>query len=223
MKEQDQIRAAEYVVGTLTGFERRYFSWRMKRSVALQLEVQHWERRLSGLNTNAQPVLPSASLLPSILREIRGEQQAGRSGGWVPAFATFLVMLAVGMAAFNLKPSGFQYDLVTEMAATDDSGELRWKVEVNTDKAQVHIVRMNEYASELNKDFELWMVPKDGSNPVSLGVLIPNAVGSIYSYAGDQIDLTQAAALAVSYEQLGGSPSALPEGPVLFVGALSPA
>lgn len=225
MNEKDQIRAAEFVVGTLQGVPRRYFAWRMKRSVELQLEVAQWERRLSGLNANAEEMTPSAQVLPSILRQIADNRRIGsaKQAGWAPAFATFLLMLAVGIAAFNLKPSGFQYDLVAEMAATDDSGEARWKVEVNTAKSQVHIVRLNEYIDELNRDFELWMVPKDGGNPVSLGVLIPNAVGSIYSYAGDQIDLTQAAALAVSYEQLGGSPSALPEGPVVFVGGLNPA
>lgn len=220
MNEKDQIRAAEYVVGTLQGVSRRYFAWRMKGRVELQLEVQHWERRLSALNVGAEEVAPSAEVLPAILREIRGDTPT-KQAGWLPAVATFLVMLAVGATAFNYKPTGFQYDLIAEMAATDDSGESRWKVEVNTDKSQVHIVRLNEYSDDINRDYELWMVPKDGSNPVSLGVLIPNAVGSIYSYAGDQIDLSQAAALAVSYEQLGGSPSALPEGPVVFVGTLS--
>jgi anti-sigma-K factor RskA len=225
MNDRNKIRAVEYVVGTLTGAPRRFFAWRMKRSVELQLEVQLWERRLSGLNASSPAVTPSAAVLPAIMREISqaGESSAGKPLAWAPAFATFLVMLAIGIAAFDMKPTGFQYDLVTELAATDESGESRWKVEVNTDKSQVHIVRLSEYASDINRDYELWMIPKDGSNPVSLGVLIPNAVGSIYSYAGDQIDLTQAAALAVSYEQLGGSPSALPEGPVVFVGSLTPA
>lgn len=225
MNEKDQIRAAEYVLGTLKGASRRYFAWRMKNRIELQMEVQHWERRLSGLNIGAPEVAPSADVLPAILREIRegNSTSTGRSAGWAPTFATFLVMLAVGIAAFNLKPSGFQYDLLAEMAATDDSGEARWKVEVDLDKAQVHIVRLNEYQDDVSRDYELWMIPADGSNPVSLGVLIPNAVGSIYSYAGGDIDLSKAKALAVSYEQAGGSPSALPEGPVVFVGALTPA
>lgn len=225
MNDKDQTRAAEYVVGTLTGPARRYFAWRMKRSLELQLEVQRWERRLSGLNANAPVLLPSAAILPAILREIREDSppQTAKQGGWVPVFATFLVLLAVGVAVLNFKPSEFQYNLVAEMAATDESGELRWKVEVNTDKSQVHIVRLTDYSSDINHDYELWMIPKDGSNPISLGVLITKADGSTYSYAGDQIDLAQASALAVSYEQLGGSPSALPEGPVVFVGALSPA
>lgn len=223
MNEKDQVRAADYVVGTLTGAARRYYAWRMKRSVELQLEVQLWERRLSGLNASAPEVSPSATVLPEILREIRDDSrgQTARQVPWVPVFATFFLMLAVGLVALNLKPSQFQFDLVAEMAATDQSGESRWKVEVNTDKSQVHIVRLAEYSGDINKDYELWMIPKDGSNPLSLGVLIANAAGSVYSYSGDQIDLSQAAALAVSHEQLGGSPSALPEGPVVFVGSLT--
>jgi anti-sigma-K factor RskA len=223
MNEKDQIRAAEYVVGTLTGAARRYYAWRMKRSVELQLEVQLWERRLSGLNANAQEVSPSATVLPAILREIRDDSrgQTARQAPWVPVFAMFFVILAVGLVALNLKPNEFEYDLVAEMAATDQSGEARWKVEVNTEKSQVHIIRLSEYSGDISKDYELWMIPKDGSNPISLGVLIANAAGSVYSYSGDQVDLSQAAALAVSHEKLGGSPTALPEGPVVFVGSLT--
>lgn len=225
MKTKDQIRAAEYVVGTLTGAPRRFFAWRMKRSTELQLEVQHWERRLSGLNVSSPALAPSATVLPAIIREIQDDNgsKAAKPVAWAPVFATLLIIIAVGFAGFSLKPANFEYDLVAEMAATDESGESRWKVEVNSEKSEVHIVRLSEYSSDAKRDYELWMIPKDGSNPVSLGVLIPNAAGSVYSYAGKQIDLTQAAALAVSHEQLGGSPSALPEGPVVFVGTLTPA
>jgi anti-sigma-K factor RskA len=63
--------------------------------------------------------------------------------------------------------------------------------------------------------FELWAVPPQGA-PRSLGLI--SSQGTTIVKKGKVLDNT--AALAVSLEPPGGSPTGAPTGPVLFVGKL---
>ncbi len=67
------------------------------------------------------------------------------------------------------------------------------------------------------RDLELWILPKGGTQPASLGVL---------PAAGRQIVLPAAPApgtqLMVSLEPQGGSTTGAPTGPVLYAGTIAP-
>jgi anti-sigma-K factor RskA len=69
---------------------------------------------------------------------------------------------------------------------------------------------------EANRVLELWAVPPSGA-PRSLGLI--SAAGATVVKKGKLLDGT--AALAVSLEPTGGSPTGAPTGPILFVGKLT--
>jgi anti-sigma-K factor RskA len=55
--------------------------------------------------------------------------------------------------------------------------------------------------------FQLWMVPKSGKGlPISAGVYMPDANGSVLTVAPPPPDMSDMAALAVTDEPAGGSP-----------------
>ena len=74
---------------------------------------------------------------------------------------------------------------------------------------------MNAVAADVDKAFELWMLPESGQ-PVSMG-LLPVSGGSVSRAlpAGLLALLKQSKGIAVSIEPAGGSPTGLPTGPVV--------
>ena len=69
-----------------------------------------------------------------------------------------------------------------------------------------------------DKSLELWLLPPAGAAPRPLGLLTPAGL-SVVLEGQDARDIA-AAALAVSLEPQGGSPTGLPTGPVLYSGAV---
>jgi anti-sigma-K factor RskA len=67
-------------------------------------------------------------------------------------------------------------------------------------------------------DYQLWMVPKGGQPPISLGLLPQQGKASFIK--NSVFDTTDIAALAVSLEPLGGSPNGAPT-EVLFIAELA--
>jgi len=73
-----------------------------------------------------------------------------------------------------------------------------------------------EVSLEAQRALELWAVPASGA-PRSLGLI--SATSATVLRRGRLLD--GAAALAVSLEPTGGSPTGAPTGPILFVGKLN--
>jgi len=91
-----------------------------------------------------------------------------------------------------------------------------WLVEILQSTIEAQATQYVEQRA--NNDYELWMVPEDGSAPVSLGLLPQlNKVSIPKHQLFEQIDI---AALAVSLEPLGGSPTGAPT-EVLFISKLA--
>ena len=65
-QEHDDGLAAEYVLGTLAGDERRRFAAALAHDPELQAQVEAWEQRLQGLGQDEIPVEPSAGLWDKI-------------------------------------------------------------------------------------------------------------------------------------------------------------
>lgn len=94
MTEQDlDALAGEYVLGTLTGEDRRALEARIKRDADLRARVEAWERRLGpAVVAVAEAVEPPADLLAKIERVIDARQLVdfggvtvrANEGEWVP-------------------------------------------------------------------------------------------------------------------------------------------
>jgi anti-sigma-K factor RskA len=69
-----------------------------------------------------------------------------------------------------------------------------------------------------NTTWELWLVPAGGGNPVSLGLIDTDETQTVVVPPQLQEAINSAVGLAMSVEPIGGSPTGLPTGPVLYQG-----
>jgi anti-sigma-K factor RskA len=218
--------AADYVAGTLRGAARRRLEALLPAHPQLRVAVQAWQARLMPLTLSVEPVQPPRAVWQRIEKRIGGAATPAapqRTSWWerlalwrgVSAFAT---VAAVGFAMLLAVPTPGEPPMVVVLSAT--SGEAQG---VNTFVAGVSadgravvtrpIVPINVQA---DRALELWAVPPQGA-PRSLGLISEKSASVVQRGrvpAGT-------AALAVSLEPPGGSPTGVPTGPVLYVGKLS--
>jgi anti-sigma-K factor RskA len=137
-----------------------------------------------------------------------------------PALAAALavVALALGTLYFTKQPSVTTADYVA-IVTHADIGPV-WVLQTFIAPAELHADTINERPAPANSDYELWMLPDDGTAPVSLG-LIPGAGQAVLPLAAVQLEvLEQTSTLAVSVEPAGGSPTGAPTGPVIYTAPL---
>ncbi|MCJ2140342.1 anti-sigma factor domain-containing protein [Methylobacterium sp. E-066] len=215
------LRAAEYVLGTLDPGERDTMARALATDAAVAGRVRAWERRLSPLLAAIPPVAPPPRVRAALLRAL-----AAGSGGshdplahlrrqvrrWRIATAG-AGLLAAGLALFvavgqRPEPEGGRY-----LAVVQGGGALPAlivRVDTRTGTAQVRPVGAEAPAG---RSLQLWYVGAEGPKPLGL-------VGA----GASRVSLPQGTApdgvLAVSVEPPGGSPSGQPTGPVIYTGTL---
>jgi anti-sigma-K factor RskA len=96
------------------------------------------------------------------------------------------------------------------------SGQTQWRVELYTQRARLVVRSPGVAGKPANRDYELWALPA-GAAPVSLGVLPVRGDHALILSDRQRQALAHAPQVAVSVEPLGGSPTGLPTGPVVFV------
>ena len=82
------------------------------------------------------------------------------------------------------------------------------------------IVRRVSATPEPNRSYELWLISSQFPNPRSLGVVGGDEFTQRPIPGNFDVATLRAASYAVSLEPLGGSPSGVPTGPVLFTGKI---
>ncbi|MDF2599708.1 MAG: hypothetical protein K0Q54_2531 [Methylobacterium brachiatum] len=215
------LRAAEYVLGTLDPGERAEMARAITTDAGAAARVRAWERRLSPLLSAIPPVAPPPRVRAALLRAL-GARSAGAPDPlahlrrqvrrWRIATAG-TGLLAAGLALFvaigsRPEPEGGRY-----LAVVQGGGALPAlivRVDTRTGTAQVRPVGAEAPAG---RSLQLWYVGAEGPKPLGL-------VGADAS----RVSLPQGASpdgvLAVSVEPPGGSPSGQPTGPVVYTGKL---
>ncbi|MEO0615144.1 MAG: anti-sigma factor [Pseudomonadota bacterium] len=210
--------AREYVLGTLRGRARARFERLLAGSFQMARAVADWETRLYGLYTE----LPPVDVPPAVWRRIQAATHTARPeprrGGWFTAAAASLIAAVFAVLYFSLDP---RPELPAYQAVLSDSDAVAtWSIQVYEDSATARAVAVASASPPAGRVFELWMLPEDDSAPVSLGVI---GTGDSAALALDDRQLrvlTASKALAISIEPPGGSPTGVPTGDVVFVGAL---
>ncbi len=219
--ENGDLIAAEYVLGVLDAQQRRDVERRLAREPVLVAEVAFWEQRLGSLAAGIPPVTPPAETWNHIEAALgsRGPAAPGRSlafwrwsaiGSAALAAASLAALLYVAVAPSPRAPL---------IATLDASGQAGFIATIDPGSTSITVVP----AAVKNVDqraLQLWLIapgdrPRslgliDGGRPVRINVP-PDLVGRV---AAD-------AALAVSVEPPGGSPTGLPTGPVIASGKLT--
>jgi anti-sigma-K factor RskA len=231
--------AAQYVLGTLRGPARRRFSKLIMQNSEISEAVNRWELYLNSLGEQLPDVAPDADVWRKIEDRLGFSQiqnaspkieatpePTTKSSRVVPlptkkprlwqGLTALASAAAVVLAVLLVQMQPAPVSEVKQIAVINNQQtDLLWSIEITDQEIAVRATKALQ--AKADADYELWIVPEDGSAPVSLG-LLPKVGAStlVKPMVFEQINI---AALAVSLEPLGGSPNGSPT-EVLFTGKL---
>ena len=127
-----------------------------------------------------------------------------------------LALLAVVM--FGLKPqSSFQG--IYEAKLNDDSNVAA--LSIASDGRIFKVEKLALQTLPADRSLELWIVPSGGGKAISLGVLPVSGQATIELTPEQQREVGKQTLLAITLEPLGGSPTGVATGPILYKGYLN--
>ncbi len=225
-EEGDKLVAAEYVLGVLGAAERRQAQQRMAHDQAFADEVAFWEERLgafvrrggagraarAGLDPHRARRTPARSrdgarepvAEPHLLAQLR-DRRGGAGGGEHRG------------ADLHRDFAGCAPPLLATLGASN--GQPTFVAAVNAGGTGLLVVPAALLTSD-PRAMELWLIPA-GDKPHSLGLIEPGRPVHLAVPRELAGRLTADAALAVSMEPPGGSPTGQPTGPIVASGKLT--
>jgi anti-sigma-K factor RskA len=222
--------AAQYVAGTLRGRARRRFETLLPSHPALQTAVRDWQTRLMPLTV----VLPEQAPPPHVWRAIEKRLWPAAAaaqplawwqglGLWRALTGTALAAV-VGLGVMLNNPPPAQAPVVVVLESTGATATATGNIvaSFSADGRALVTRTLTPVGLTADRVLELWSVPPEGQgNPRSLGLITANGVTVLKR---ERLPATVlkggTAALAVSVEPPGGSPTGVPTGPVVFAGKL---
>jgi len=232
-----QVLAGEYVLGTLPAAERLAVSQRLATEPALQHAVNDWEERLLPLTQLAEPVPLPAHLASRIEASLQGTRQQARapavpaatmrprnaSRGWWnhlglwralagSGFAMAAVMAAVLVT--RTAPVAAPPKFMVVLVAPQDKAP-GWVVQASSTR-QISLIPLGVAEVPADKALEFWTKADGWNGPVSLGLVKP---GQPLQLALDKLPPLQPNQLfELTLEPPTGSPIGKPTGPIQFIG-----
>lgn len=222
--DERDLRAGEYVLGTLSASERAAMDLERTVDPAMEASVRAWERRLAPLDATARPVAPDSRVWPLIARALPRRQAVPANDNRIATLSRRIRLwrgaaltagaVAAGLALFVAvgdrvaSPAPARY-----VAVVSRGGEvpaLLVTVDTAAGTAQVRPVGAETPAGH---SLELWYVENGALK--TLGVIAGTA-RRVSLPAGKPTE----GVFAVSVEPPGGSPTGQPTGPVIYTGKL---
>ncbi len=220
--------AAQYVAGTLRGPARRRFEALLPSHPGLQTAVRQWQLRLMPLTGVLPPQTPPDRVWRAIERRLWPAAAAVATLSWWSRLALWRGLSAVAslavvaLAVLVASPPPALAPVVVVLASTGaDAGTAGTIVASFSGDGRALVTRpLQPVSLSADRVFELWSVPPEG-NPRSLGLISASGATVLQRQKLPATVLRGGtAALAVSIEPPGGSPTGTPTGPVVFVGKL---
>ena len=222
--------AAEYVTGTMRGPARRRFETLLSAHPALRNAVRDWQDRLMPLTLSVTPQAPSAEVWKRIEAQIGGSAEPTVAASQTPwwsglafwrGLSGFATAAALGLLVMVNTPGPTQAPMVVVLSSTAVNADgsavpASFVASISGDGRAVVTKPLLNVSLQADRALELWAVPGAGA-PKSLGLISANGASVVQK---NKVPVGTAA-LAVSLEPPGGSPTSTPSGPVLFVGKLS--
>ncbi|WP_431311070.1 anti-sigma factor [Methylobacterium nigriterrae] len=225
--DERDLRAAEYVLGTLSPSERAAFELERTVDPAAAAAVRAWEGRLAPLVLAIPSEPPSPRVWEAIVRalpggaandnrirdlgrQVRRWRLATAGAGLVAAALAAFIVVGPRLAPPAGPPAGARY-----VAVVTSGGALPALI-VNVDTAAgTASVRPVKAETPAGRSLQLWYVGA-GEAPKPLGLIGADA---------SRVELPAAArtgegVFAVSVEPPGGSPTGQPTGQVIYTGQL---
>ena len=226
-------QAAEYVLGTLSAFERAEIAARLDVDAELADAVARWETLLAPLAFAVPEVAPPTDLWPAIerrlvsgfrpqlhvVKESVATPEEEPTGVWrIWAIAATIAALAFGGLFVRerlMERPGPGEPLVAALSA--DGKTPAFLISVDVARREL-VIRRAGAETPVDNSHELWLVSDKLGKPVSLG-LVGSAASSAALAKFDPATF-EGATYAVSLEPRGGSTTGQPSGPVVFSGKL---
>jgi anti-sigma-K factor RskA len=233
--DRNNLRYAEYVLGVLDADARADVAREVARNDEAATAVELWQRRLAPLAVKLPEVAPPEDVWARIQHDLRwhaAREVRQPSGLWssvrlwqwigagasVVAIACMVMLLLIPARQRPAAPSG----VLMVSSIRQDNGVADWTATVDLDRKQIVVVPAASANIAADRSTQLWLIPA-GRAPMSVGVFKPGAVTVLPLSATLLAQLGPTAALAVSVEPAGGSPTSQPTGPVIAKGAISAA
>lgn len=231
------VLAAEYALGILTDEARVALEARMQTDAALVAEVRSWQAHLAQMaEVGVEDVTPPARVQAAIAAELFDVAAPAvglldRVAFWrgISLATTALAALAV---AFAVLPTLRMSDpgAVPEVVEGIPAGRLLMTHLIPTEGSTLGLAVTREPSGVLQirrvagsapegRAQELWVIVGDRA-PVSLGLLGDDPLTTLTPDAATAQLFGAGAALAISDEPLGGSPTGAPTGDILALGTL---
>lgn len=222
-QQENELRAAEYVLGLLSDLETRAFQREMRAHPALRGLVAGWQRDLGGIGLGIvlgpTPVAPAPSVWTALVARLGLEPGRAALAVWRSlAVAASVVAAVLGVllaVALSGPPSQIQYPTYASLIRDETHG-VGWLVTAGEDKSEITITALGDYYFDREKSLELWLLPP-GGDPVSLGLVPEEGERHITLPKPKQLALSERATMAVSLEPPGGSPVGRPTGQTISI------
>jgi anti-sigma-K factor RskA len=223
----DDLLAAEYVIGVLDASERRAVQSRMQSDAQLARRVEEWEHRLAAWTLSIEPVATPSVLWPQIRARLGWNARADEHTGLWQSLAFWRAMTAavaaVAVAALliaTLRPSPTGPAAVANAPVTtlaSGSGVPAWLAAIDAARGALQLSPASSAPAAQGRVAELWLIPA-GRAPLAVALLTADRSSTVTLPAALRAELRSGAVLAVTLEPPGGAPNGVPTGPVVAQG-----
>ena len=217
---EDEVLAAEYALGVLTGADRAAAEARIVRERAFAAMVAAWEERLAPWAAAIDEVAPPPQVWTRIAEAL--PQPAERRSLWesLAFWRTFALASALASACLAVVIYlGAARPGQPLVAAIEAAGQRSFVATVDVGRGTIAVVPA-AFTADATRVPELWLIPA-GGKPLPVGLLSGDKTVVIAIPAGLAAQTASGATLAVSLEPPGGSPTGAPTGPVIGAGKLT--
>jgi|SRR6185437_158475 len=217
----DELLAAEYALGVLTGTDRATAQRLLERDRNFARMVAEWEQRLAPWAGEIAEVSPPPQVWEAVAAALPAAAPPS-AGLWQSIAFWRGCALAGTLAAACLGVFIYLGAVNREQAliATIEGGGSRvFVATIDAKRGAVSVVPAS-YRADATRVPELWLIPADGK-PRPLGLLRADRTVTIAIPPEFARQTANNAVLAVSLEPPGGSPTGQPTGPVIGTGKLT--
>jgi len=230
----NHLRYAEYVLGVLDADARAAVAHEIATTDEAATAVALWQRRLMPLADTIAEVTPApyvwARIHDALKLDAPARAQPPRTGLWenlqlwhwlgigasVVAAALLVVVSLPHLApAPSAVSAGYMASTIQQ-----DNGVTGWTATMDLQHARMVVVPASPVAFEQGRAPELWLIPP-GQKPIAVGMIARDKPTTLALDPTLLAQLGPTAALAVSVEPMGGSPTGQPTGAVIAKGAIS--
>jgi len=217
--------AAEYVLGVLDPAQRREVEARISRDRAFAREVAAWQLHLAPLADEIEPVEAPRYVFTRLQAALFERKRRGWLDDvvvwrWLSASAGAVAAAALAIAFVASRQPPAPTVVAPMVAAINlDDGKPAFLATIDLSRGTMLVLPVSAVIPA-DKAAELWLIPP-GDKPHSLGVVDVSHPVSVTIPPALRNAVTLKAAMAISVEPLGGSPTGQPTGPVIAKGGIS--